>query len=377
MQLKISSIIFAFIVYRPIISFISTYFDILGIISLALLDLFCIIYMMKVNLKKSTWLVLSLMSLTVILSLIQLRNISVSIRDTSKFISLIILLNLCTTKYFKNELEMFIQKHSKLIKYQIWCIYMVLFMHIFDSSKYVITYGEKVFKGLFPHPHSLAYFILLMIIIVHIVYKKSESKKNRIIYNVLMLINIYILILTSARLATIIGIITILYLNNSFNFVMFSTVIGVIYIKVIGLNNISFFNKFSKASEQGSISSGRDIIWKIDLNYFFNSNIFNKLGGNGVDFPYKLHLEKYGLEIWSHNDFFNIILVYGIVGLMIYLYTIYKYIKFTDDKKVIKIIILLLIFSIGWGNGLYIYTDFIILLTLLPILNKNEKVINK
>lgn len=371
MTIRIDTMIFLLIMFRPFISFLGGSISEIGVISLAVLDLLLLIYILKNKFKISTWIIILITIILSFLAIIQSNNIGISIRDGSKFITFIIIINLCVYDVFKDGLQRFILKYKKPIKLQIVLLYLITFIHTFDISKYSTMYNEKVFTSIFPHSHTLAYFILLMIVMINILYDKEHS---RFIYNILMLISIYFLILSSARLATIAGIIMIFVFNKDYIFFLVLTLLGSIYIKFKGVENVSFINKFNESVKYGSISSGRDILWKIDIKYFKDSMIMNKVIGNGLDLPYNLHLEKYGSAIWSHNDFFNILLVYGIIGLSIYFYTILNYVvKILSKKNYIgRVAIFLLIILVAFGNGVYLYTDFIIMLAILPIIYDNR-----
>lgn len=373
MKFKLEQTIFFLVIFRPMISFFDGKISIIGTISLAILDLLLIIYLFKNKYKIITWVIISATLVLFTLGTINSIDVGIAVRDGSKFITFIILLNLCVVEKFKNSLYKFIFNYQTYIKFQILVIYIILFLHTLDSSKYNSMYDERMFTSVFPHSHSLAYCVLLMITLIDIIYKNNKSK---FMYRFLMLESMYILMLTSARLATIVGLIMIFTLNKDYILAVVTTLFGGVYIKLKGIENISFVKKFIESANYGSVTSGRNILWDIDLSYFNRSSLINKILGNGTDFSYKLHLEKYGSAIWSHNDFFNVLLAYGLMGLLIYFYTVINYILtgINRNNLIERISMSIVLFSLAFGNGAYIYTDFIMLLVILPIAyDKNNK----
>lgn len=367
MNINIKKIIFYLIALRPIISFSTGYIDILGVISLAILDFLIIIYLISEKFKPKTWFTITITILLFIIGLIQSRNYSIVLRDGSKFITIIMIMNLCTEDKFLTLFKEFTKNKVNLIKNQIIIIYGILFIQTLDTSKYKFMYDEKMFTGNLSHSHTLAYLVLLILIIISSI--KEIQKQYKFTYYIVIIESLYLLLLSSARLALICGIFIILFFNKDLILALIGTLIGFVYVNMKGIESITFFSKFVKSKEQGSISSGRNILWNIDIEYFKNSRFINKVIGNGIDFPYQLHLKEYGDAIWSHNDFFNILIVNGIIGLMMYIYTLVNYIRtITKNRSLIdKVILCTLLILIAFGNGLYSYTDFIIALVFIAL----------
>lgn len=367
MNINIKKIIFYLIILRPLISFFTGYIDLIGISSLAILDFLIIIYLLFERVKPKTWMMITVAILLFIIGIFQSDQYSIVLRDGSKFITIIMILSLCTEDAFLSSFKEFTNKKIKLIKNQIIIIYIIFLLQTLDSSKYMIMYDEKMFTGGLSHPHTLAYLILLIIIMINSI--RDIRKSYKITYYILIIESLYLLVLSSARLALICGIFIIIFFNKDIILMILGILLSSIYIHLNGIGSITFFSKFARARERGSVSSGRNILWEIDMNHFKNSNIINKLIGNGIDFPYKLHLKEYGDAIWSHNDFFNILIVNGVIGLGIYVYVLMNYIiSISRDRSLgDKLSICGLLILVAFGNGLYSYTDFIIALVYIAI----------
>lgn len=97
-------------------------------------------------------------------------------------------------------------------------------------------------------------------------------------------------------------------------------------------------------------TSSRSVFWRDDWLAYLNGNIFEKLFGFGFNYVYEINIKSVGAKIYAHNDFLNILLNFGCVGLIIYLYCIkylFKSCKKISNAKIGKWISFLLL--IEWG----------------------------
>ena len=93
----------------------------------------------------------------------------------------------------------------------------------------------------------------------------------------------------------------------------------------------------------GTITSGRSIFWSADIQAFWESNIVKKIVGHGLNFIYEINDEAFGGLVWAHNDFIQCLVSHGIIGLVLYLYSIKKLFhnirnKATGHKEFIPVI---------------------------------------
>lgn len=66
-------------------------------------------------------------------------------------------------------------------------------------------------------------------------------------------------------------------------------------------------------------TNGRSEFWQVDLKAFLASDWFTKLFGHGFSYVYELNLNAIGMRLYAHNDFLNVLLNFGIIGLLVYL----------------------------------------------------------
>ena len=119
-----------------------------------------------------------------------------------------------------------------------------------------------------------------------------------------------------------------------------------------------------------TITNGRSIFWNFDLNSFKNENIVNKLLGCGFNYVYEINLKYFNKAIWAHNDFINILLNYGVVGIVLYSYSIYCFFKIMlKNRSNVPVILKILFFFIWFINAMFnmFYTYFCSMIS-FPIL---------
>ena len=108
-----------------------------------------------------------------------------------------------------------------------------------------------------------------------------------------------------------------------------------------------------------AFTSGRSTIWLGEIKLFLKANIFEQLLGEGITSSYVKNVSITGQEIWAHNDYMEILNCHGILGIILYIYTILefstmslKHLKLSFKSKIIFWTIFL--FN-AFFNGVYVY----------------------
>ena len=119
-------------------------------------------------------------------------------------------------------------------------------------------------------------------------------------------------------------------------------------------------NTYVLTTGLSKFSSGRDIFWLIDINAYFNMNFINKILGSGFDFPYYVNETQYSMRIWAHNDFIDLLLSLGVMGVILYFGAFMKDIKKMKQKKKLYILLLSIYFMfVSFINGLFVYQHYV------------------
>ncbi len=286
--------------------------------------------------------------------------------------------------------------HKKLLKKLFLTFIMSNFVFCFISFIYVLNFdGYTIVEtfihysnliniglGLFSiHPIYMSLFcgisILMLIYLI-----KDNANKNNIIY-ILLIIFFSVVIAVLMRKGSIIYLfITLGYLLfKLFNFK--KTIVGLFVILLITVLSIQFlpkyknYNRFleivnnSTINNPNSSTSIRTNIYNCSIEKILESPLIGYGVGNTQDQLNPCYIEK-GIDLSTktyntHNQYFSILMTVGVVGLMIYLFGVYKIYKiFTKQKNYIGIS-LLLFFLLNFStenliereNGMLLYSFFI------------------
>ncbi len=119
----------------------------------------------------------------------------------------------------------------------------------------------------------------------------------------------------------------------------------------------AFNDPYNNYSILASLTSRRSAFWLIDLKDFIASGITKMFIGHGFDYIYALNLKMIGMEIWAHNDFINILIAAGLLGLFIYIFYLLKVMRvaFKWNSRINKILILIYVMFPALMNGFYPY----------------------
>ncbi|TPF93363.1 hypothetical protein BG22_07300 [Bifidobacterium sp. UTBIF-78] len=97
---------------------------------------------------------------------------------------------------------------------------------------------------------------------------------------------------------------------------------GVFAAFIISVSSIS--SKINSTSHGGylgfwdTLTSGRSSFWAHDMLRYSQFGFTNLLFGGGFNKIYEIN-QEIGINIWAHNDFINLLVTNGIVGLVVYL----------------------------------------------------------
>jgi hypothetical protein len=268
----------------------------------------------------------------------------------------------------------YIYTRNIFVLFQVVISQIIIVILVVTGKGYQFTWEGKYFVGLFDTPHPYGYSMILMVIIVEWLY---IIRKDYWIIG-LNIVPIITTVLSGARTPTIILIFTFLMMRlmkkeRNYKIQLFNLVLACIILTLIicfykdildSIMNSSFIQKFEYASSTGSgISSGRDKFWKVLINTYINEfSVTKKLFGNGIYSTMLINKSKIGLEIWAHSDFIDILISYGLVLFLIFVffYTRFFYMLLINtDYKAIVITLFIGFIFISSMNGIVNYPNFI------------------
>lgn len=240
----------------------------------------------------------------------------------------------------------YIKTKTKLI-YKIVVFWnLIVFASLFFSNSYNYNWGgELYFKSFSNGEHRFA-AACVFIFTLNWIVTQEKKKYKYMIFSILPIISIFF---SGAR--TYLGVIfvfliCIYYLICKRKSTFYLTIIPIVIISVflvmltpMGEKFLSTFNN-KDFDFIDAFTNGRSIFWEADLEAFFSLNVLQQFVGNGYNFIYDINEKAIHARIWGHNDFINVLLTYGYIGLIIYVY-VYQLLskKILKNAKVSKIII--------------------------------------
>ncbi|MGG3692575.1 O-antigen ligase family protein [Heyndrickxia ginsengihumi] len=368
-----------------VISFLYTFFSRIYasyIVGFSFLLIIGYIYLKTLKRKDIT--IILFLFLTIFSTLVNSGISSANLQHNMYFSFSILLINKLCEYSFRKKLVFSFKKNEKLILVTVITLSFISLLSFFIPN----CYSGYVYSGFAANFHSvginMGYLALLIILYLY-------NKEFKLVYLLWFVIPLIGVVESTARisLVTIILIIYIYYQLKLKGRNLKYLLIPILFYGVFKLFiNSSSYEKFILAANDQYIStnrleavtSGRLTWWKIDIDTFLNFDFFNKLFGVGNDFVYYINKTQYGLDIWAHNDFIQLLLATGFVGLSGYVIIIsYLYITLFKIRKKIPVklmpeIVLVFIASIAMFNGYYLGTqNSICLILMLVISSYNAK----
>lgn len=188
-------------------------------------------------------------------------------------------------------------------------------------------FGEGYYGG--------GYFALVTLPVgLYILRNKNEITKA------LWCIFVFILVLYSVKRGDILGYLVgvafyylaILFRQRKKNRIWLIITAGIMLAALYavfqyGLDSSELLQRRLESTEEGG-GSGRDVIYLSLWNTWINSDVFNQLFGYGINAPFRL------IGIQAHNDWLELLLDMGLVGVSLYLTLFFSLIRSFTRKQV-------------------------------------------
>lgn len=338
-----------------------------------------LIYGLFQRMTQKGFIFLLCVSLSYIVAILETDNGVTHINDLFYFILLVLI---CI--YFSNNLdgilEILLKNNYKLMRIivNIWTIMILLTAMI--PSCYKIEYGTsgnyRTFTSFSESGFRVATAALLDLTILILCMRKERRKSDILHIAVTLFCGVACGSRTYLVLIGVLSIIALLFYSRSkkqfISFIFIGIIImGIVIGKSSMLDKIksATYNENSYMDFWGTFSSGRSVFWEADLNAMKSQPLINKIFGKGFNFVYQVNLAAVGREIYAHNDFINLYLNFGFLGVAEYIYACQMlFSQVAKNRKVpfaIKILIWFIWFFNAMVNMYYTYICAIVSFVLL------------
>ena len=334
--INIFDIYIRLILFLPITTLFQRFID--PINRLAFMIIFILQFFLlfrKINIKFITLLLCSLTGFAI-------TSINSSI---SKFDNMIIyyvnwILFTVTIVTYKNKLIEWIINNKKVIRNIVILWNTIVIISIpFPASYYVKEAGEVYFGSFTGTVFRLCPTALMIQTLCIILIVKFKNKK----FFLGMIIPLYCAFAGSSRtylVLIVLQFLLALYMSVKNRKVLYSVIILTIIGIVLILKESSIMKKILYTLDSSNygdfmfrITSSRSLIWEQILDGFSNYNWFNKIFGGGYKASFSLNTNN----VYAHNDFIEILVTFGYIGLVSYLVSMRLLLKSMFKNKNVKI----------------------------------------
>ena len=245
-------------------------------------------------------------------------------------------------------------KNTRFIN-SIICLYLLVLVLscVFGDGINIEGWNTTSIRGPYEINHLLAYELLVF---VAFSIKISFLKRSlpQFILTLLLISLVFFTGVRSALLALV--ILSIVYFRK----LKVKTLVVVVFVGLFAayflFSNTGIFNavlqKTKTTIEMGSISSSRPLIFKSSIMaYFYSGNsLMDFLFGIGLDRLTSFNKREIFMSIHAHNDFIDALVIFGVFGLLLYLYGIINFFSKNKSKM-----LFLFFFILAFFNGFYQY----------------------
>lgn len=254
------------------------------------------------------------------------------------YYALWILYFLFITKNY-NELIEFSNEHIGFIKKLMLLFNIIILISLGFSQSYKnglfspFACGEHRFGSCCTMITALNYLVVL-----------NTRKKTDFKYSILPIIGICMCGARTYLAIYIVLFLCILYLNckKKSTFYLMLIPLAICILLLIKISPVG--QKIMSTATDGyngflaTLTSGRSKFWYYDVKSFFDLNFLQQFVGNGFDFVYNVNMKYVKLNIWAHNDFINLLMNFGYIGLILYLKVLINFFKKATKNKKMHII---------------------------------------
>lgn len=290
--------------------------------------------------------------------------------DFYGYILLLLVFIVFSDESYLNCIHSVVLNENKFKKLVLIYYFLLLFSILFMNGLQVNdTWGISlpILYGPFEIPHGLSYTMVLFYCLSSIHLRRTKRK----IYLFLMILAIICSVWTGVRSGMLALCIIILSDYCSIHNVSKKVLIGgaviclIIYLALFTnvLTNNPIIQKTDNAISNGTISNGRELFSQYLMNYYMTSSLFQKFFGISITGIRNLMYIQWGSQIHAHNDFINVLVGYGILGFIPFIYGLIKL-----CRKAPKYLYLILVLGLlAYYNGLYMYVGFSPCISILVI----------
>lgn len=237
--------------------------------------------------------------------------------------------------------------------------------------------GERYFTSFTTDSFEIAPVALFMLALDVLLYRFNGCKRDALLFSLVPLMCVFAAGTRTYLIVVLIEFVVLLRLliENKGRFYLTLCVCLAAFVLIASVTSIG--QKFASATIESNdinvvltvFTNGRSDFWAIDFDAFLHGSVFEIFFGHGFSFVYELNQNEIGMRLYAHNDFINILLNFGTVGLIIYFAAFLPVIaKVRRENGVFMALLFLFIWLFNaFFNMIYVYVAAVMALGLLAM----------
>ncbi len=228
------------------------------------------------------------------------------------------------------QVKEFVSSHEIFLKWVVGIWTLIVGVSIFLPSSYGGGWGDGTYFGSITHsvfrlaPCACLIQVLTLALL-------AMDRKNKNYFLLCQLVPLYCGFMGGSRTYfAVIALYFVVFLryyadtkHQFYSYLLWAVLLGSIAFGFSGIGSKVAATKYTSTSYfdfWGTLTNGRSAIWETDFEYYFNADPISVLFGSGYDMVYRLSLKsKLGAAVYAHNDFINLLIINGLVGLLLYI----------------------------------------------------------
>lgn len=237
--------------------------------------------------------------------------------------------------------------------------------------------GARYFTSFTTDSFEIAPVAMCMLAVDIVLYRLNGDKKRALMFAVVPLACVF-----AAGTRTYLAVVVVEFLlllrlmvKTKAQYTFIFVLVIFVCVVVAGFTNIgakfesAIFDTTDTSVFLEVFTNGRSEFWAIDMRAFLESTPFETVFGHGFSYVYDLNQQAIGMRLYAHNDFINILLNFGVSGLVVYLISFLPLALGTRKHAggfVCALFLLMWLFN-AFFNMLYVYVAAVIGMGLIAI----------
>ena len=361
MRVRIVDIYYYIILLFPITTLFQGYLDAINRVMFVFLFMSLIALLTK-RVKKKTLYVIIAMAINYLYSLAVTSGKPDNLNDLFYFpFAIVFLLYMSDSEA---QLQTFLERNKRVVSFVLNTWSILVFVSFFLPSSYTVEWGGARYFGSYCQTvFRLAPTCIFIMTLAFCAMNFYESRRY-FFYTLLPMVSIY---MGGSRTYLLVGmalfmVIWYYYVSSKKIFLLSAVPLAGILIFTVSISAMA--DKISATHSSSNVltdilaalSSGRTVFWWAEIEAFLASGVIEKLFGHGFNYVYDVNQQAVKARIWAHNDFLQVLLSNGLVGLGLYLFSVRKMLqglKLRGRKGIEKLIPLIGCFSVWFINAMF------------------------